>query len=142
MGMLLPRDFFELAQNAERVVIRGYQCSSRKRMNGPSLLQTTQTALSLCRSLNCWTAAITRKHRRIYKLTYPTYLIQPDGSSIQIHYDTPRRIITLPLNIETLSEVDRQKKIAARTPITKVKIIDEIEDDFDESKYFKIRNKQ
>ena len=109
------------------------------RMNVTPLLRTTQTASCLCRKLNCWTAAITKAHRKTYRRTYPTRLVLSDGSSINIEYDVPRMIITLPLNMDTISEEQRQARILARTPLSKVKIIDEIEDDFDESKYYKFR---
>lgn len=48
-------------------------------------------------------------------------------------------IITLPLNMETISEEQRQARIQARTPLSKVEIIEEVEDDFDESKYYKFK---
>lgn len=108
-------------------------------MNATPLFRT-QTAQSLYRNLNCWTAGITKKHRKLYKQSYPTYLILPDGSSINIDYDTPRKIIMLPMNINTLSEEERQKRILARTPLSKVKIVQETDIDFDETEFFKMRN--
>lgn len=45
------------------------------------------------RRLNAWTAAITRPHRLTYARTYPTVLVQPDGSTYTIRYPEPRCII-------------------------------------------------
>ncbi|XP_017883735.1 39S ribosomal protein L55, mitochondrial [Ceratina calcarata] len=107
-------------------------------MNTPSLLRTARPALSIHRNLNCWTAGITKKHRKLYLNTFPTCLVLPDGSSIKIDYDEPRRIITLPLNIEMLSEEERRRRLEARRPITKTKIVEEYQDDFDETKFYKL----
>ncbi|XP_076640566.1 mitochondrial ribosomal protein L55 [Colletes latitarsis] len=109
-------------------------------MNVPVLLRSTQIALSIRRNLNCWTAAITRKHRKIYIRTYPTHLILSDGSSINIEYNDPRMIIKLPLDVDTISEVERKMRVAARTPISKIKILDEIDDDFDEFEYIRMNS--
>ncbi|XP_076162922.1 mitochondrial ribosomal protein L55 [Ptiloglossa arizonensis] len=108
-------------------------------MNVSPLLRSTQTALSICRNFNCWTAAISKKHRQIYARTYPTYLILPDGSSINIEYDVPRRIITLPLDINILSEKDRQVRLTARKPVVRVTITEEEEDSFDAFEFLDIK---
>ncbi|XP_076642498.1 mitochondrial ribosomal protein L55 [Halictus rubicundus] len=108
-------------------------------MNVSPLFRTTLTALTLRRNLNCWTAAITKKHRKLYTRTYPTHLVHPDGSSIIIDYHVPRQIITLPLDVNILNEKARQERILARRKITKVLIQEEEEIDFDETKYFKMK---
>jgi len=50
----------------------------------------------------CWTtfcryssnrASVTRMNRYIYPRTYPTLLVFPDGSTVQIRYHEPRAII-------------------------------------------------
>merc|ERR1711976_611754 len=48
-------------------------------------------------------ASITRINRKYYARTYPTLLIQPDGSSINIKYKLPRKIIKLPVDTSTLT---------------------------------------
>merc|ERR1711976_546508 len=48
-------------------------------------------------------ASITRINRKYFARTYPTLLILPDGSSINIKYNIPRRIIKLPIDTSTLS---------------------------------------
>ncbi|XP_053971773.1 39S ribosomal protein L55, mitochondrial [Hylaeus volcanicus] len=109
-------------------------------MNVSPLLRSSQAVLSICRNINCWSAGITKKHRKLYIRTYPTFLILPDGSSINVDYTEPRKIISLPLDISTLSKEERQIRIAARTPLSKIKIMEEIEDDFDESEFYRVKN--
>lgn len=106
--------------------------------NISSLLRLARQCPRSVRDLNCWTAAITKKHRKIYERTYPTILVLSDGSSINIEYHEPRKIITLPLDINTLSEAERKARIERRKPKTRVKIVEDIEDDFDESRYLKV----
>lgn len=106
------------------------------RMNIFSILQPMQKVISLHRNLNCWTAAITKKHRKLYLNTFPVYLVLPDGSSINIDYEEPRRIITLPLNLDNVSEEERQIRLGKRKTIVKTKIIEEYQDDFDETQFY------
>lgn len=89
------------------------------------------------RPFNCHTAAITKTHRRIYLRTYPTILQCPDGSTINMKYHEPVGVIRLPLDLSTLSEEEKKDRLKKRTPKTKIKIEEEIEDDFDESRYLK-----
>lgn len=110
--------------------------NSRKRMNIFSILQPMQKVISLHRNLNCWTAAVTKKHRKLYLNTFPVYLVLPDGSSINIDYEEPRRIITLPLNLDNVSEEERQIRLGKRKTIVKTKIIEEYQDDFDETQFY------
>ena len=105
-------------------------------MNISSFLRTTQISLTLHRNLNCWTAGITKKHRKLYLRDYLTYLVLPHGGSIRIQYDTPRRIIRLPLDLETLTEEQRKQRIEDRKTYTKAKIVEEYQDEFDESQFF------
>lgn len=94
-------------------------------------------ATSLRRNLNCWTAAITKKHRAVYERTYPTTLVFSDGSSIDIEYHEPRKIICLPLNMAELSPEAQKKRLEMRKPKVKIVITEEIEDSFDENRYLK-----
>lgn len=91
------------------------------------------------RNFNCWTAAITKKHRAMYERTYPTTLVLPDGSSIEIEYHEPRKIIILPLNIAELTQEQQKKRLEMRKPKTKVVITEEIEDSFDENRYLNFK---
>ncbi|XP_046828476.1 39S ribosomal protein L55, mitochondrial [Vespa crabro] len=106
-------------------------------MNTSLLLRISRFKPILARNLNCWTAAITKKHQNVYVNTYPTILVFPDGSSINIEYNEPRKIIVLPLNISELSEEEQKIKINSRRLKTKIVLAEEQEDDFDEMKYIK-----
>lgn len=106
-------------------------------MNIFSILQPMQKVLSLHRNFNCWTAAITKKHRKLYLNSFPVYLVLPDGSSINIDYEEPRKIVILPLDLNTISEEERQIRLEKRKPIVKAKLIEEYEDDFDETQFYK-----
>ncbi|XP_050299328.1 39S ribosomal protein L55, mitochondrial [Anthonomus grandis grandis] len=100
-------------------------------------------ALSLqLRCLSCWSAGITRPHRLTYARTYPTLLVQPDGSTYTIRYPEPRRIIKLPLNIWTLTEAQRKERLEKRKPKKKVVIDDDLDDDFNSAKYLKYIKKK
>ncbi|XP_015372816.1 PREDICTED: 39S ribosomal protein L55, mitochondrial [Diuraphis noxia] len=82
-------------------------------------------------------AAITKIHRKIYPQHYLTKIIQPDGSSYTIRFNDPRMIIKLPLDMNLISEEERKRRIEARRPKQKVKIVEELDDSFDRTKYLK-----
>ncbi|KAH0951707.1 hypothetical protein HN011_000724 [Eciton burchellii] len=103
-----------------------------------SLTRIRRHATGLCRNLNCWTTAITKKHRTIYERTYPTQLIFPNGSSIEIDYHEPQRILILPLNLSELSPEEQKKRLRMRKPKSKIVITEEIEDNFDENRYLNL----
>ncbi|KAF6198408.1 hypothetical protein GE061_008156 [Apolygus lucorum] len=84
-----------------------------------------------CRELSSATAFITRPHRNNYLLSYPTKLVLADGSSVTFRYHEPRQIITLPLDISTLSEEEAKLRLERRKPKTRVKIQEEEETRFD-----------
>lgn len=104
-------------------------------MSIATLARIGSSAVAYSRNLNCWTAAVTKKHRLVYERTYPTTLVFPDGSSIDIEYHEPRKIIVLPLNIAELTEEQQKAVLEKRKPKSKVVITEEIEDDFDENRY-------
>lgn len=91
------------------------------------------------RNLHLWPDTIVRKSKRLYNKTYPTTLQYPDGSTVTIQYHEQIGVIKLPLDLSTLSEAERKARLLKRIPKTKVKIQDEIEDDFDESRYLKFK---
>ncbi|XP_067008115.1 large ribosomal subunit protein mL55 isoform X2 [Anabrus simplex] len=93
------------------------------------------------RYLNSHTADICKTHRLTYARTYPTVVVAPDGSSINIRYNEPRAIIKLPLDLSTLSELERKLRIERRKPKEKLKIEEDIEDDFDANKYIHLIKK-
>lgn len=111
------------------------------------------------RSISSATAAITKIHRAVYARVHPVVVVNPDGSTINIRYPEPRQIIRvrldrwdtwsyshlihlpfslqLPLNLNTLTEAERKKRLEARKPRIKVKIEDDLESSFDAKKYLK-----
>jgi len=100
-----------------------------------SLARIGNSVTVLHRSFNCWTAAITKKHRSIHERTYPTTLVFSDGSSIEIEYHEPRKIIVLPLNLAELTEAEQKQRLEMRKPKSKIVIAEELEDNFDENRY-------
>ncbi|KAF7695422.1 39S ribosomal protein L55, mitochondrial isoform X1 [Silurus meridionalis] len=87
-------------------------------------------------------SSVVRCSRQKYERMYPVLLMHPDGSTINIRYKEPRRILMMPVDITSLSEEERKARMRKRDPkrgVTKRKD-DEIEDDFkveDYSKFWK-----
>ncbi|KAM3962972.1 mitochondrial ribosomal protein L55 [Aphomia sociella] len=99
---------------------------------------------SLCihnRYLNNNVPSITKIHREVYTRMYPTRVVLADGASINIRYHEPRKIIKLPLNLSSLSEEERRNRLERRKPKIKVKITDDLEDNFNAKKYLKYMKK-
>ncbi|CAK9294144.1 unnamed protein product [Gordionus sp. m RMFG-2023] len=61
-------------------------------------------------------ASICKVHRKIYPRFYPTVLVNSDGSSYNIRYFEPRKIIKLPLDLTTLSDEEKQIRLAKMRP--------------------------
>uniref|UniRef100_A0A1A9VR26 39S ribosomal protein L55, mitochondrial n=1 Tax=Glossina austeni TaxID=7395 RepID=A0A1A9VR26_GLOAU len=87
-------------------------------------------------------ASVTRLHRAVYTRQYPLVMILPDGSSINVRYTEPRKIVKLPLDLSTLSEIERKARLEARKPRKKLKVVEEIEDNFNARKYMKYIKKK
>ncbi|XP_043289348.1 39S ribosomal protein L55, mitochondrial [Venturia canescens] len=102
-----------------------------------TLVKISRSTGLICRELNCWTAGITKKHRKIYERTYPTVLVLPDGSSVNVDYHEPKKIVALPLDLSLLTEAEKKARLEARKPKTRVKLVEDIEDDYDENRYLK-----
>lgn len=66
---------------------------------------------------------------------YPVTLVHPDGSTIVIRYKEPRRIITLPIDIETLTPEQKKLQLQKRKPKRIIKVVEDFEDDFDIGRY-------
>ncbi|XP_027022250.2 39S ribosomal protein L55, mitochondrial isoform X2 [Tachysurus fulvidraco] len=87
-------------------------------------------------------SSVVRCSRQKYERMYPVLLVRPDGSTINIRYKEPRRIIMMPVDITSLSEEERKARMRKRDPkkdMAKRKD-DEFEDDFkleDYSKFWK-----
>lgn len=81
--------------------------------------------------------------RQKYARTYPVMLVRPDGSSIHIRYKEPRRILSIPVDINTLPEAERKARLRKRDA-GRLKPKDEItfEDDFKLDEYRKFWKKK
>ncbi|KAL9694216.1 hypothetical protein quinque_013501 [Culex quinquefasciatus] len=97
----------------------------------PGIVSTGQ------RFLSSNTAAVVKVHRSIYARRYPTMVVLPNGATININYHEPRRIIKLPLDLSLLSEAERKARLDKRKPKQKIRIEDEVEDNFNARKYLK-----
>ncbi|XP_067386520.1 large ribosomal subunit protein mL55 isoform X2 [Emydura macquarii macquarii] len=86
--------------------------------------------------------SIARIQRQTYGRTYPVLLIKPDGSAIRISYKEPRRILTMPVDLSTLSEAERRERLRKRES-RKVKTSQEkvFDDEFNLDEYRKFWKK-
>nr|ACO14279.1 39S ribosomal protein L55, mitochondrial precursor [Esox lucius] len=100
------------------------------------------TLHTTCTQHNSNKTSIARCTRQKYERLYPVLLVQPDGSTINIKYREPKRILMMPVDITSLSEEERKIRIRKRDPkkgSTTPRTV-EFEDDFkadDYSKFWK-----
>ncbi|TSN76551.1 39S ribosomal protein L55, mitochondrial [Bagarius yarrelli] len=109
---------------------------SQRCLLATSLFHSTTTQFNSNRT------SVVRCSRQKYERLYPVLLVRPDGSTINIRYKEPRRIIMMPVDITTLSEEERKVRMRKRDPKRGVSTQkdDEFDDDFkveDYSKYWK-----
>ncbi|XP_052460635.1 39S ribosomal protein L55, mitochondrial [Carassius gibelio] len=104
-------------------------------------LQATSTFHTTVFQSNSNRTCVVRFGRQKYERMYPVLLVRPDGSTINIRYKEPRRIMKMPVDITTLSEEERKIRIRKREPKREAKQkLDDFEDDFkvdDYSKFWK-----
>ncbi|XP_078007823.1 large ribosomal subunit protein mL55 [Phascolarctos cinereus] len=93
--------------------------------------------------LNSNRASLTRVHRKAYARLYPVMLVKQDGSTIHIRYKEPRRILTMPVDIDTLSPEERKIRLRKRNPkyVEVGKEEAEFGDDFSVEQYAKFWKK-
>uniref|UniRef100_A0A6B2E474 Putative 39s ribosomal protein l55 mitochondrial n=1 Tax=Phlebotomus kandelakii TaxID=1109342 RepID=A0A6B2E474_9DIPT len=107
------------------------------------LLPRIFNCLNQCRSISSTTAGITKIHRSVYARTYnPTVVVLPDGSTFNIPYHEPRKIIRLPLDLNTLPEEERKVRMDRRKPMKKIRVYEEVDDSFSSQKYIKMLKKK
>ncbi|EHB15217.1 39S ribosomal protein L55, mitochondrial [Heterocephalus glaber] len=81
-------------------------------------------------------AAFTRLHRQAYPRLYPVLLVKQDGSTIHIRYREPRRMLAMPLDLDTLSPEERRARFRKReAQLHKKQEEPELTDDFDTERY-------
>ncbi|XP_074641077.1 large ribosomal subunit protein mL55-like [Tubulanus polymorphus] len=112
-------------------MFRMLHCGS---MNVRSLSKSGSQIAQIVRC-NSHRADITRTNRNLYARQYPTVLVQPDGSTINIRYYEPRKIIRLPLDLTQVSEEVKQARIDSRKPRKKIIVEEEIEDTYEPDQY-------
>ncbi|XP_055024333.2 large ribosomal subunit protein mL55 [Misgurnus anguillicaudatus] len=106
--------------------------------------QVTSTFHSTAGQLNSNRTCVVRFGRQKYERLYPVLLVRPDGSTINIRYKEPRRVMMMPVDITSLSEEERKIRMRKREPkrgAVKQKL-EEFDDDFkvdDYSKFWKTK---
>ncbi|XP_041063471.1 39S ribosomal protein L55, mitochondrial [Carcharodon carcharias] len=86
--------------------------------------------------------SIVRCGRQVYARLYPVLLVRPDGSTINIRYKEPKKMITMPVNVSLLPEAERKARMRKRDPKrTRMKEV-QFEDEFKVDSYSKFWKKK
>eukprot|EP00069_Balaena_mysticetus_P022510 bmy_03328T0 len=104
-------------------------------VTGAALESRRQLYMS-SRRADCNRASLTRVHRQTYARLYPVLLVKQDGSTIHIRYREPRRMLTMPVDLDSLSPEERRARFRKREAQVKEKEEEpELGDDFDVEQY-------
>ncbi|XP_010344138.3 large ribosomal subunit protein mL55 [Saimiri boliviensis] len=106
-----------------------------------STLKATRPALR-CLHTSAWRAdssraSLARVHRQAYARLYPVLLVKQDGSTIHIRYREPRRMLLMPIDLDTLTPEERRARLRKReAQLRQTEDYEqEFSDDFDVERY-------
>ncbi|XP_038650235.1 39S ribosomal protein L55, mitochondrial [Scyliorhinus canicula] len=86
--------------------------------------------------------SIVRCGRQVYARLYPVLLIRPDGSTINIRYMEPKKMITMPVDVSLLPEAERKARMRKRDPKRAGMKEEQFEDEFKVDNYSKFWKKK
>ncbi|XP_002760880.1 large ribosomal subunit protein mL55 isoform X1 [Callithrix jacchus] len=106
-----------------------------------SAVKATGSALR-CLHTSSWRAdssraSFARVRRQAYARLYPVLLVKQDGSTVHIRYREPRRMLAMPIDLDTLTPEERRARLRRReAQLQRTKEYEEeLSDDFDVERY-------
>ncbi|XP_067846355.1 large ribosomal subunit protein mL55 isoform X1 [Heptranchias perlo] len=106
------------------------------------LLPAMYPVHSMTRRNNSNRTSIVRCGRQAYGRLYPVLMVRPDGSTINIRYKEPKKMITMPVDVSLLPEAERKARMRKRDPKKAKMKEEEFEDEFKVNDYSKFWKKK